>query len=165
VALEHSRDERTIVEKQLGRATRGRWAVAARCHLGVPMVIENHPRLDDGTPFPTLFWLTCPVLVRRASRIEAEGGLSRTTARLEASSELRARLADAIERYKMRRASHEAIDDSGPPPGGGPDRVKCLHAHIAHELADPGNPVGAAGLAQTGWPDCRIPCAAAGEDE
>jgi hypothetical protein len=164
VGLEHSDPDRSVVEQQLGRPVRGRWSVAARCHLDVPMVIENHPRLDDGTPFPTLFWLTCPVLVRRAARLESEGALAGLTEKLQRSPELRTRFSDAIERYKNRRDAHEQIEDSGSPPGGGPDRVKCLHAHIAHEIGDPGNPIGALGLAETGWPDCRVACATAGED-
>jgi hypothetical protein len=156
--LTHSEDDARIAEAQLGRPLRGRWAVARRCHLGLPMVIEDHPRLEDGSPFPTLFWLTCPVLVGRVSRLEAAGAMAAVTRRLGASDLLRARLGDALARYRARRDSHEVIDDSGAPPGGGPDRVKCLHAHAAHELADPPNPVGAIALASTAFPDCATPC-------
>ena len=77
--------------------------------------------------------------------------------RLRSGSDLRARLAAAIERYEARRDAHEVIPVSAPP-GGGPERVKCLHAHVAHELADPPNPVGAMTLAEAGWPDCVAPC-------
>jgi hypothetical protein len=121
-------------------------------------VIENHPRFENGQPFPTLFWLTCPVLTKRASNLEAGGHMAELSERLQRSPELRARLARAIGRYRARRDSHEVISDSGAPPGGGPDRIKCLHAHLAHELADPPNPVGAEMLARAGWPDCRAPC-------
>ncbi len=157
--LEHSETDRKVVERQLGRPLRGRWAVARRCHLGVPMVIENHPRLDDGSPFPTLFWLTCPVLVKRASRVEAAGAMRKLTARLEEDGELRARLAGAIANLRARRDAHEVVAESGGPPGGGPDRVKCLHAHLAQHLVD-GNPVGALVLADVGWPDCVARCVA-----
>ena len=156
--LEHSEADRRAVEVQLGRPVRGRWAVARRCHLGVPMVIENGPRLDDGSPFPTLFWLTCPILAKRASRLESDGEMALITERLSADDRLKERLAAAIARYRDRRAELEPIEDAGSPPGGGPDRVKCLHAHLAHELADPTNPIGALTLAAAGWPDCAAPC-------
>jgi hypothetical protein len=122
------------------------------------MVIESHPVLDDGSPFPTLYWLTCPVLAKRVSRLESEGSLKELSARLQRDPELRSRLAEALDHYRARRDSHEVIGDSGGPPGGGPERVKCLHAHVAHELADGGNPIGALTLATTGWPDCAAPC-------
>ncbi|MDQ3986207.1 MAG: DUF501 domain-containing protein [Actinomycetota bacterium] len=156
--LSHSVDDEVIVEAQLGRAPRGRWAVARRCHLGVPMVIESHPRLDDGSPFPTLFWLTCPVLNRRLSRLESEGEMSRLTERLGTDADLKQRLSQAIDRYRAARDEYEEIAEAGGPPGGGPDRVKCLHAHVAHQLASPPNPVGAGALARAEWPDCREPC-------
>ena len=156
--LVHSEEDRALVEAQLGRPLRGRWAVAARCHLGIPTVIETHPYLEDGTPFPTLLWLTCPLLVRRAGKIESEGRMSELTERLQSDGELRRRLSDAIARYQERRDGHARIPDPGEPPGGGPGRVKCLHAHLAHELADPPNPLGALTLAEVGFPDCRVPC-------
>ncbi len=149
--------DRAVVEVQLGRPVRGRWSVADRCHLGVPMVIENHPRLDDGSPFPTLFWLTCPLLAKRASMLESRGYMTEVTGRLRREDRLRERLAAAIARYKARRDRHEVVPVSAPP-GGGPDRVKCLHAHLAQELADPPKPIGALVLADAGWPDCVMPC-------
>jgi uncharacterized protein len=156
--LDHSPADRRAVEAQLRRPVRGKWAVARRCHLGVVMVIENHPWLEDESPFPTLFWLTCPVLVERASKLESSGRMKELTGRLSNELPLRRRLLEAIDRYRRRRDSHESIDDPGPPPGGGPERVKCLHSHLAHQLADPHNPVGATALGEAGWPDCRAAC-------
>lgn len=158
--LVHSDEDRRVVEAQLGRPVRGDWAVARRCHLDVPMVIENHPRLDDGTPFPTLFWLTCPILVKRASRLESEGRMAEISTRLGRGDPLRARLSRAVERYRARRDARLPIEDAGARPGGEPERVKCLHAHLAHELADPPNPVGALALAEAAFPDCIAPCIA-----
>jgi uncharacterized protein len=146
-----------VVAVQLGRPLRGSWSVARRCHLGVPMVIENHPRLEDGSPFPTLFWLTCPLLVKRTSMLESQGHMTNMTERLRRDKGLRRRLTTAIGRYRARRDAHEVIE-APVPPGGGPDRVKCLHAHLAHELADACNPIGALTLADAGWPDCVVPC-------
>lgn len=156
--LRHSEGDRRAVEAQLGRPLRGHWAVVRRCHLGLPMVIENHPRLEDGAPFPTLFWLTCPVLMRRVSRLEGEGYMAELNHDLARNDAPRGRMAEAVRRYRARRDARAPIEDSGAPPGGGADRIKCLHAHLAHELASPPNPAGAAALAATGWPDCRTSC-------
>jgi hypothetical protein len=82
--------------------------------------------------------------------------MTETTARLGRDSGLRDRFVEALDRYRERRDSLAIIETT--PPGGGPERVKCLHAHLAHELADPPNPVGALTLARTGWPDCIRPC-------
>jgi hypothetical protein len=162
VTLAHTAEDHAVVEAQLGRRPRGRWAVAARCHLGVVMVIENHPRLEDGRPFPTLFWLTCPVLVKRASRLEAAGRMSDINGRLQRDEAFTRRLERATARYAARRDSHESLEEDDGLPGGGPERVKCLHAHVAHELADPPNPVGGLTLASTGFPDCRSACVVSG---
>lgn len=114
--------------------------------------------MEDGSPFPTTFWLTCPILVKRASHLEAAGVMAKMTETLGRDAGLHDRLARAVDRYRARRDAHLVIKESGGPPGGGPDRVKCLHAHLAHELADPPNPIGALTLASTGWPDCVEPC-------
>jgi hypothetical protein len=92
------------------------------------------------------------------SRLESSGDRARLTERLATDARLRARVDEALTRYRARRDAHEPIPDSGAPPGGGSDRIKCLHAHVAHELADAPNPVGARGLARAGFPDCAMPC-------
>ena len=158
MTLSHTEEDRLVVEAQVGRPLRNDWAVASRCHLGVPMVIENSPVGPDGAPFPTLYWLTCPVLVKRVSRLEAAGRMADLADELRGDPALRHRLADAIDRYRAHRDAHQVVEDSGGPPGGGPERVKCLHAHAAHELADPPNPIGAFAVNEAGWPDCREPC-------
>jgi hypothetical protein len=90
--------------------------------------------------------------------MESDGWLAAISERLGGEGELRARLEGAIERYRSQRDERSVISDAGGPPGGGPDRVKCLHAHLAHQLADPPNAVGAIALTEAGWPDCRQPC-------
>jgi hypothetical protein len=122
------------------------------------MAIENHPVPEDGSPFPTLFWLTCPILLKRVSRLESRGRMTELNERTTADELLHARTEAAVARLIARRDQHAVIADAGAPPGGGADRIKCLHAHAAHELADPPNPVGAVTLAETGWPDCRTGC-------
>jgi hypothetical protein len=79
--------------------------------------------------------------------------------RLALDAVWRQRFADALDRYRRRRDERDPLGDI-PAPGGGPDRVKCLHAHLAHQLADPSNPVGALTMAATGWPDCVQRCVA-----
>ncbi len=76
--------------------------------------------------------------------------------RLARDDGLKQRLAAAIDEYRRARDAHERLDPPAPP-GGGPERVKCLHSHVAHELVAP-NPVGALVLSQVGFPDCRLPC-------
>lgn len=155
--LQHSAEDERLVSAQLKRGARGAWRVARRCHLGLPMVIENHPRLEDGSPFPTTFWLTCPLLVKRASHLEAQGAMRSMTERLARDRSLRDRLASALARYRDRRNALEDIGEVAAP-GGGPDRVKCLHSHLGHELADGPNPIGALVLAEVGHPDCVQGC-------
>ena len=121
-------------------------------------MIKSHPRLDDGSPFPTLYWLTCPLLAKRASALESTGWMKDVNVRLEAGDPLRERLRVAIEAYRMERDRLEVIEVGDGVPGGGPERVKCLHAHVAHEVAGGANPIGAAVLADAAWPDCREPC-------
>jgi uncharacterized protein len=60
-----------LAARMIGRPLRGRSAVAVRCAWGLPAVLRVSPRLDDGTPFPTLFWLACPLANRHVGRLEA----------------------------------------------------------------------------------------------
>ncbi|HWL66353.1 MAG TPA: DUF501 domain-containing protein, partial [Actinomycetota bacterium] len=100
--------------------------MGTRCHLGIPMVIESHPVLDDGSPFPTLYWLTCPVLSKSVSTLESDGWMAGVNSRLASDGSLRARVAGAIDRYRARRDARAEISDGGSATGGGPDRVKCV---------------------------------------
>ena len=138
-----------VVAEQLGRAPRGVLAIAHRCPCGLPVVVETAPRLPDGTPFPTLFYLTCPRASAAMSRLEAAGVMREMTARLRSDPGLRARYRAAHEDYLARRAAAAQRAGLEPLPpgtqsaGGMPDRVKCLHALAAHALAVPGvNPLG-----------------------
>jgi uncharacterized protein len=137
------------VAAQLGRTPRGVLAIAHRCPCGLTDVVETAPRLPDGTPFPTLFYLTCPRAAAAMSRLEAAGVMRQMSARLHADAELSARYRAAHEDYLARRAAAAARAGLVPLPpgtqsgGGMPDRVKCLHALAAHALAVPGvNPLG-----------------------
>jgi uncharacterized protein len=65
--------DREIIARQLGRPPRALVAIAHRCPCGQPDVVETSPRLEDGTPFPTLYYLTCPRATAAASRLESAG--------------------------------------------------------------------------------------------
>jgi hypothetical protein len=135
--------DRETVAEQLGRSPRAMRAVAHRCPSGHPSVIQTNPRLADGTPFPTLYYLTCPRLTALVSRLEASGLMRELTERLGADPELAAGYLAAHRAYLAERDAIESLgtDVSA---GGMPSRVKCLHVHVAHALAvGPGtNPVG-----------------------
>lgn len=109
-------------------------AIAYRCPNGEPGVIKTAPRLPDGTPFPTLYYLTHPALTAAASRLESSGLMKEMTARLATDPELAAAYRRAHESYLAERDAVEPLGTtfSG---GGMPDRVKCLHVLIAHSLA------------------------------
>jgi hypothetical protein len=141
--------EAAVVARQLGRPPRGLRRVAHRCPCGLPDVVETAPRLPDGTPFPTLYYLTCPRAVAAVSRLEAAGVMRRMQDRLLGDPALRAAYHAAHHDYLARRDAAAGTAGVTPLPpgtqsaGGMPDRVKCLHALAAHELAVPGaNPLG-----------------------
>jgi uncharacterized protein len=146
-----------VVAEQLGRPPRGVMAIAHRCPCGLPDVVQTAPRLGDGTPFPTLFYLTCPRACSAMSSLEAGGVMREMTARLQSDASLRARYLAAHEDYLARRdeaalaAGLEPLPPGTQSAGGMPDRVKCLHALAAHALAVPGgNPLGADALRLAG---------------
>jgi hypothetical protein len=136
------------VRAQLGRPPRGLRAVAHRCPCGNPDVVETRPRLEDGTPFPTLYYLTCPRAASAIGTLEAEGVMKTMTARLAEDADLATAYRGAHEDYIARRDAIEVLDGF-PSAGGMPDRVKCLHVLVGHALAaGPGvNPLGDEALA------------------
>jgi hypothetical protein len=124
------------VAAQLGRPPRGVLGVAHRCGCGLPDVVVTAPRLDDGTPFPTTFYLTCPRAASAIGTLEAGGLMAEMTRRLAADPALASAHRRAHEDYLRRRAEHGEVPElAGVSAGGMPDRVKCLHALVAHALA------------------------------
>lgn len=138
-----STDDLKAVAAQLGREPRGVIEISYRTPDGRPAVVKTTPRLPDGTPFPTLYYLTDPRLTAEASRLESAGVMRSMTERLATDPELAQRYRRAHESFLAERDAIESLgtDFSG---GGMPDRVKCLHVLIAHSLAKgPGiNPLG-----------------------
>ena len=150
------------VAAQLGRAPRGLQRVAHRCPCGLPDVVETAPRLPDGTPFPTLYYLTCPRAAAAISGLEAAGRMREMTERL-ADEQLRpatggpTRTTWPVGRPRRRSRASSRCRAGTQSAGGMPERVKCLHALVAHELAVPGtNPFGREALDEIGpWWSAR----------
>lgn len=153
--------DRQAIAVQLGRPPRGLRAIAARCPSGHPSVVQTNPRLEDGTPFPTLYYLTCPTLASLVGKLEAGGLMREMTERLAEDASLAAAYRRAHESYLAQRDAIEPLGHQVTA-GGMPDRVKCLHVHLAHTLAcGPGaNPFGEETLEllkAEGWPygECK----------
>ncbi len=157
-------DDRAAVAAQLERPPRSPIEVAARCHLQLPVVIAVPPYLDDGTPFPTSFWLTCPLAVRRISRLESAGGVKAAERRLADDPALGQRYETATARYSADRDALIDADRTGPRPSGGVGGtqfgVKCLHAQYADFAAGNDNIVGEWTATDVEPLDCSVGCVA-----
>ena len=141
------------VDRQLGRTPRGVLKVAYRCPCGEPAVVTTAPRLDDGTPFPTTYYVTCPRLASEIGTLEGEGQMREMEHRLGVDDELRDQYRAAHERYLAERARLGDVEEiEGISAGGMPTRVKCLHVLVGQSLASgPGvNPFGDEALAEIG---------------
>jgi hypothetical protein len=137
--------DRDVVRHQLGREPRGMLGVAHRCACGNPDVVETAPRLPDGSPFPTTYYVTCPRLTGRISTLEGSGLMAEMTAELAADPALAQAYSAAHQDYLARRAAlGSVLEIDGTSAGGMPSRVKCLHVLVGHSLAaGPGvNPLG-----------------------
>ncbi|WP_083275323.1 DUF501 domain-containing protein [Pseudonocardia sp. HH130630-07] len=152
------------VAHQLGRAPRGILAVGYRCPSGHPAVVRTAPRLPDGTPFPTLYYLTCPRLASRIGTLEADGRMKEMQDRLAVDADLAAAYRRAHESYLAERDAIEPLSTHPDVTAGGmPDRVKCLHVHVAHALAAGSgvNPFGDEALVELGaWWEPAGECSA-----
>ncbi len=156
-------DDRAVVATQLGREPRAFRRVAARCPWGAPAVTEQEPYDLDGAPFPTTYYLTCPHLVAAVSRIEAAGGVERWSEMAARDDDLRHDLERATSEQaaiRTRLAAGRVGRDGGASLRSGiggsrnPLQLKCLHAHVAYALANPGYLLGEGVLAEIGdlWP-------------
>lgn len=151
-----------IVSRQLGRPARNVIGIAARCVCGAPTVVSTSPRLDDGTPFPTLYYLSHPAATAAISSLEATGVMPELAALLHDDPALSAAYLAAHESYLADRASIEEVPEiAGISAGGMPTRVKCLHALAGHALAaGPGvNPIGDLALQRADWSPLVCECA------
>lgn len=149
------------VSNQLGRPARDIVAIAARCVCGNPVVVQTKPRLEDGTPFPTVYYLTLPAATSAVSTLEATGLMTDLQIRLTQEPELAASYAHAHQSYLDDRAKLGEVEEiKGISAGGMPTRVKCLHSLVAHSLAKgPGvNLIGDLALEACSWSPNRCVC-------
>jgi hypothetical protein len=129
-------DDVRAIEAQLGRTPRSIHDIGHRCPCGNPDVVTTEPRLDDGTPFPTTFYLTCPRAAGMIGTLEASGLMKEMSTRLEEDPELAAAYRSAHEAYLAARTSIGQVEEiDGISAGGMPDRVKCLHVLAGQSLA------------------------------
>jgi hypothetical protein len=149
------------VTKQLGRPVRDIVAIAARCSCGNPIVVQTKPRLEDGTPFPTVYYLTLPAATSAVSTLEAQGLMAQLQNKLTIDEDLAANYQSAHLSYLSDRAELGEVEEiDGISAGGMPTRVKCLHSLIAHSLAKgPGvNMIGDLALEACSWSPSRCVC-------
>lgn len=129
-------DDEAAIAAQLGREPRGIEAVGHRCPCGNPDVVTTRPRLENGTPFPTTFYLTCPKATSRIGTLEASGLMKEMQARLADDADLAAAYRGAHDAYlAAREAIGHVPEIAGISAGGMPDRVKCLHVLAGQSLA------------------------------
>ena len=150
-----------VVSAQLGREARGVVGIAARCACGNPTVVATNPRLPDGTPFPTFYYLTHPAATAAMSTLEATQVMPEFAALLADDDEVAMAYQAAHMAYLSDRAQFGDVPEiDGISAGGMPTRVKCLHALVGHALAaGPGvNPIGDAALARSSWSPQRCQC-------
>lgn len=143
-----------IVSAQLGRPARDVIGIPARCVCGAPTVVATNPRLADGTPFPTLYYLTHPAATAAMSDLEATHVMVEFGQLLDDDGEIRAQYERAHEQYVADREGILVVDELADISAGGmPTRVKCLHALAGHSLAaGPNvNPIGDLALARGDW--------------
>jgi len=148
-----SDEDLQALREQLGRPARGVIEVASRCPSGHPNVVKTEPRLPDGTPFPTTFYLTCPRLASEIGTLEASGLMAEMSQRLTEDDELAERYRRAHESYLAEREAIAHVPEiEGISAGGMPTRVKCLHVLVGHSLAKGSgvNPLGDEALALLG---------------
>ena len=149
------------LEKQLGRQMRDVVGIGARCVCGNPIVVVTKPRLSDGSPFPTFYYLSLPAATAALSTLEASGFMAELQERLANEPELAAKYAAAHEAYLADRKAYGTVEEiEGISAGGMPLRVKCLHALAGHSLAaGPGvNPIGDIALEACTWKQDRCQC-------
>lgn len=153
--------DQTMIAEQLKRPARNLFGIASRCVSGFPEVIVTHPvifREEFLEIFPTLYWLSCPRLVKEVSRLEGGGAIEEIQGQILADPELKTELVEAHHRYAQKRlalvkkpildliksqhpAQYDVLLHSGVGGSMHPG-IKCLHAHLADYLVDRENPVG-----------------------
>jgi len=156
-----SQEDIAEVSRQLGRPARDILDIAARCVCGRPLVVKTKPRLGNGTPFPTLYYLSQPAATAAISTLEASGVMVRYQDLLAQDESIASAYLKAHQSYLAEREAIEKVEEIKDFSAGGmPLRVKCLHALVGHSLArGPGvNPIGGLALSELDWSPSRCQC-------
>ena len=154
-------NELKIVEQQIGRKLRSDSQISCRCHFNIPAVIKVPPKLDDGTPFPTTYWLTCPMYNKKIGTLESHGMINELDNVLMKNQNLKKEWQSRQDSYKKERDSIQepkAKYRSSGGVGGATESIKCLHSHTADELSTGLNPVGKIVIESVGYFNCEHPC-------
>lgn len=155
-------NEKQVVEVQLKRNLRSDIKVAAKCHFDLPVVVDVPKNLDDGTPFPTMFWLTCPMYIKKVSTLESHGMVKELDNQLNNNNMLNKLWSKRQISYeKERNKKYKNIKNITSPSGGVGgtlNSIKCLHSHLADELVTGKNIIGQIVLENVGGCNCLEPC-------
>ena len=150
-----------IVQQQIGRELRSDSEVSCRCHLDIPAVIKVPPKLNDGTPFPTTYWLTCPMYNKKIGALESQGLIKELDKELENNGDLKEKWQSRQKSYQAER--EELFNDNSEPQatggvGGATESIKCLHSHTADELSTGKNIIGKIVVESIGSFNCEEAC-------
>ncbi len=150
-----------IVEIQLGRKLRSSVNVVTTCHFNLPVVIKVPPNLDDGTPFPTTYWLSCPMYNKKIGSLESTGLIKELDNQMQKDTDLYDQWAERQRTYESERTEEVDSEIKIPPyggVGGARESIKCLHSHLADQLATGKNIVGNIVEELVGGFNCEEPC-------
>ena len=155
-------NEKQTVEIQLDRKIRSNIDVVAKCHFNLPVVVDVPKNLDDGTPFPTMYWLTCPMYVKKVSTLESNGMVKDLDNQLVDNKKLNKLWRKRQKSYENERnKKYKNLSNTISPiggVGGTTKSIKCLHSHLADELVSGENVIGKVVLESVGGCNCIEPC-------
>ena len=153
--------DKKIVEAQIDRSLRSNVSVSSRCHLNLPAAIKVPPNLDDGTPFPTTYWLTCPMYNKKIGSLESQGLIAELDNEILNNPKLKAEWSKRQISYQQERENSHDLSNEHLPTGGvggATESIKCLHSHTADEISTGKNPIGKIVIESIGSFNCEKPC-------
>jgi len=149
-----------IVEIQIGRKLRSSVEVSCKCHFNLPVTVKVPPKLDDGTPFPTTYWLTCPMYSKKIGTLESQGLIKILDKEIENNEILQKKWRERQISYEYERDlnKNSQLPRATGGVGGAKDSIKCLHSHTADELSTGKNVIGQIVIESIGGFNCEEPC-------